>query len=1094
MATEVSPFRVPPGWNMRIPGWLLLLCICGVVYGSLIPFELRPHTLPDAWNVFLHIRYLNLDVVSRADWIANIVLYIPLGFLAVGWLHSFSRRHRFTWGIAVFAFVACSLVASVIEFIQIFFAPRTVSINDLIAEYLGSLLGIVLWATTRQQLGSSLHQLIHGGRRAIQVLLMLYAVAYVALSLFPYDFLFSLQELKWKLATDQYGWFVAGGACQGLLRCLLKFTSEVMAAVPLGILLAMHKPKASGSPILMAFTGGVLLGILLEAGQFFTASGIAQGVSIVNRGIGFAAGAWLMAHSPRVRFAIMPAFAMKLLTFSIVPYLVAVLAANGWFTEPWITLDEGLQSLHAEMFLPFYFHYFSTEVNAVQSLLANAGLYFPIGLAYWLKCYLERSARGRGWVPVVVAGCLAFVVEAGKLFLAARHPDPTNVLIAAVASWLAWRLAMWVEMQASVSHATEIVTAKPKPVLLAPVHGHLLHRLLAVMLLGIVVMAVANYPLHATVLGLGLAAYTVLLWRRPALWLFCVPALLPLMNFSPWTGWLFVDELDLVVLTSVAMNLWTWSPMKNPVTIPTSIKLLIIFLMTGYLVSMAIGLFPLQAIDANVFADYYSSYNALRVGKGMLWAVLLLPLMMKTMEDPSRAERYFTLGMLAGLVGVIVVTLWERWTFPGLLNFYSEFRTAAMFYEMHTGGASIDAYLAATLPFIAACFLIWRNFTGYICGITLFGLGLYAFFVTFSRIDFVAFALSALILFAGFMRSGWSERRFYTVTITLAVVMALVLIPVLRGPYIQSRFATVSEDLDARLDHWKEALDIKSDDILTSVFGMGLGSYPRATYLYHLGKGMPQTFRYVHDRGNTFLHLGTGDSNLYILQNVALTQPGKYLIEASIRTENTTGTLVALLCEKTLLYSLKCESATLRSVSKERRWTDVQASIDVGEIGQVGHRARPVTFSIYNFNDKHNPEKNSSVDIDNIRLIDQAGVDIMANGDFSQGQARWFFTVDDHMSWHIKNMWINILFEQGWCGLALMTILIIYTLKKLGKAAWSGSALPLIILSSLSGFLVVGLSDSLFDAPRLTLLFWMLVFFSLGYTFSVSESADRKQV
>ena len=75
---------------MRIPGLLLLLYIGGIVYGSLIPFELRPHTLPEAWDAFLHIRYLNLGVVSRADWIANIVLYIPLGFLAVGWLHSFS--------------------------------------------------------------------------------------------------------------------------------------------------------------------------------------------------------------------------------------------------------------------------------------------------------------------------------------------------------------------------------------------------------------------------------------------------------------------------------------------------------------------------------------------------------------------------------------------------------------------------------------------------------------------------------------------------------------------------------------------------------------------------------------------------------------------------------------------------------------------------------------------------------------------------------------------------------------------------------------------------------------------------------------------
>ena len=86
------------------------------------------------------------------------------------------------------------------------------------------------------------------------------------------------------------------------------------------------------------------------------------------------------------------------------------------------------------------------------------------------------------------------------------------------------------------------------------------------------------------------------------------------------------------------------------------------------------------------------------------------------------------------------------------------------------------------------------------------------------------------------------------------------------------------------------------------------------------------------------------------------------------------------------------------------------------------------------------------------------------------------------------------MFEQGWFGLVLMMILIIYTLKELGKGAWSGNAQQLIMLSSLSGFLVIGVTDSLFDAPRLTLLFWMLVFFSLVYTYATRESTVRKDL
>ena len=65
--------------GVRIPGWLLLLYVTGIIYGSLIPFELRPYTLSAALDQFIHIRFLDLGVVSRADWIANILLYIPLG-------------------------------------------------------------------------------------------------------------------------------------------------------------------------------------------------------------------------------------------------------------------------------------------------------------------------------------------------------------------------------------------------------------------------------------------------------------------------------------------------------------------------------------------------------------------------------------------------------------------------------------------------------------------------------------------------------------------------------------------------------------------------------------------------------------------------------------------------------------------------------------------------------------------------------------------------------------------------------------------------------------------------------------------------------
>ena len=72
-----------------------LLYLAFVVYGSLVPFDYRALTWDQAVAGFQRIEYLELGVVSRADWISNIVLYVPLAFLGclavlgmrrVGWL------------------------------------------------------------------------------------------------------------------------------------------------------------------------------------------------------------------------------------------------------------------------------------------------------------------------------------------------------------------------------------------------------------------------------------------------------------------------------------------------------------------------------------------------------------------------------------------------------------------------------------------------------------------------------------------------------------------------------------------------------------------------------------------------------------------------------------------------------------------------------------------------------------------------------------------------------------------------------------------------------------------------------------------------
>jgi len=92
---------------------------------------------------------------------------------------------------------------------------------------------------------------------------------------------------------------------------------------------------------------------------------------------------------------------------------------------------------------------------------------------------------------------------------------------------------------------------------------------------------------------------------------------------------------------------------------------------------------------------------------------------------------------------------------------------------------------------------------------------------------------------------------------------------------------------------------------------------------------------------------------------------------------------------------------------------------------------------------------------------------------------RWFFNVDNHHPWHISNLWVSLLFEQGWLGLVLFNILLLYVLMTLGKNIFRGDIFSLVLLSSFAGFLTVSLIDSLFDSPRIAMLYYLMAFVSI---------------
>ncbi|MBL0038906.1 MAG: VanZ family protein [Nitrosomonadales bacterium] len=274
-----------------------------VIYGSLVPLDFHPQTWDQAWETFQHIRLLNVGTQGRADWVANGVLYIPVGFL-IATLFTRSKRHS----TLVLAFIGSLLfsftLAVTVEFSQLFFPPRTVSINDVAAEFIGSTVGAFIAVRWPDQFRSFFSMLTGNPDRLVARILKTYAIGYVAFSLFPYDFLVSVQELKWKLDSNSWGWLIAMEPVHGNIALpLAKLFAETLAVIPLGLILCqLTAGRQSWSPTRLFIAGGSF-GLIIEIAQFFIVSGISQGLSVLTRAAGIYLGALLWRHRTRLHLS-----------------------------------------------------------------------------------------------------------------------------------------------------------------------------------------------------------------------------------------------------------------------------------------------------------------------------------------------------------------------------------------------------------------------------------------------------------------------------------------------------------------------------------------------------------------------------------------------------------------------------------------------------------------------------------------------------------------------------------------------------------------------------------------------------------------------
>jgi hypothetical protein len=303
---------------------------------------------------------------------------------------------------------------------------------------------------------------------------------------------------------------------------------------------------------------------------------------------------------------------------------------------------------------------------------------------------------------------------------------------------------------------------------------------------------------------------------------------------------------------------------------------------------------------------------------------------------------------------------------------------------------------------------------------------------------------------------------------------------------MEARFAEVGQDLEGRMAHWRDSAALRGDGLAAVLFGAGAGSYARNYYWRHLGETHVGSFRFMHEAGVSFLRLGAGDYN--IMQRVAVEPGRRYRLLARMRTQDEKARVNFKLCHKNVLYSERhtpnCPVIRLAPVPGQG-WQALEAEVDSGVLGRHGAAYWPVTLLLPHTADE------ITVDVTDVRLLDERGRDLIRNGDFSRGADHWFFVSDySHLPWHAKNLPLHLWVEQGWVGIAAFFVLVTAVLVRAWKARYRGGLLPAALLAALPALGLLSLFGTILDFPRIVLLIYLALFAGLYFP-GGSRRGDR---
>jgi glycopeptide antibiotics resistance protein len=419
--------------------WAGLAYLAFVIYGSLVPLAFKPMPLSDAIATFQQVPFLQLGIGSRADWVANLLLFIPLIFLWSGAL-SYGRSGLVQAVVSIFLLAAAVALCVGIEFTQLFFPPRTVSQNDMLAESLGGVLGIAAWWSV----GPRWVRWYQGWHHAkapsefSQRLAWAYLFAVFAYGVLPLDLTISGVEIFHKWREGKLNLLPFASLPADPAYALYELATDVLLWLPLAFLWRLQPGRGNFQSWKMAF-GAVCL---LEGLQVFVYSRSSDVTDLFTGAVGAALGVWLAMRSgaaaevgrasgSRLADAVPRRIHTSFSWWPLLSALAWVGVLVGVFWYPFNFHADGMYLRERLEFLshvPFVAYYYGTEFRAITEVFHKTLFFAPLG------AFLAWFVAGTPWMWRIYATFVSFslifgapmLIEFGQMLLPEKHPDTTD--------------------------------------------------------------------------------------------------------------------------------------------------------------------------------------------------------------------------------------------------------------------------------------------------------------------------------------------------------------------------------------------------------------------------------------------------------------------------------------------------------------------------------------------------------------------------------------------------------------------------------------------------------------------------------------------